>query len=424
MREYFKQGLREIFVRPASHAAPVDGLRAIAILYVLLFHCFFFLQYSFAGKQAYVDWISRFPVWLGWVWQGDKGVDIFFVISGFLIGSILLRDQLTRQAMDLRRFYVHRLARILPLYFFAVFLYGITSKKNTEYFWANLLFVNNFLPAEKLFIPWSWSLTIEVQFYLVIPFVLMALLKLQRPLAGLIALVLGAMLLRAGLTASEPVLYERTFADYFLLKDRAGAVRYAEVLYMNLYTRMGPLLMGVILGYLHVYHAERVRDWLARHRHLGHGLLLGIVALGVYVLLYPDAYIPSSDPRYRMPRYFLYVAMGNNLFGLAVAAILFYALYGDGAGAWIRKILSARFWYPIAQTSYSIYLFHIPFVFVAFLLVYGRGKLAAVSVWQVFATAGVGLGLAFVFGIVTYLLIERPAIRYARGLRKQPSAVK
>ena len=120
MREYFKQGLREVFVRPAGHAAPVDGLRAIAILFVLLFHCFFFLQYSFASKQAYVDWISGFPPWLGWVWQGDKGVDIFFVISGFLIGSILLRDRQNRQAMDLRTFYTHRLARIMPLYLFAV----------------------------------------------------------------------------------------------------------------------------------------------------------------------------------------------------------------------------------------------------------------------------------------------------------------
>jgi peptidoglycan/LPS O-acetylase OafA/YrhL len=154
-----------------SYYPALDGLRGIAIIVVVLFHNFGFLEYFVFG-------------WLG--------VDLFFVLSGFLITNILLNTVGKRHY--LKNFYVRRVLRIFPLYYsvliLTIFVFSqIPSLKSTfQYYFNNQiwfwLFVENWLfaltPLERTnFLNHFWSLAVEEQFYLLWPIVILLVRKLK-----------------------------------------------------------------------------------------------------------------------------------------------------------------------------------------------------------------------------------------------------
>lgn len=170
------------------HFGSLDGLRFICISAVIWHHV---------------------PIWTGlthisvFFARGHVGVDFFFVLSGFLITTLLLREETARGAFSLRAFYWRRALRIIPIYFLVVSIaafYAIVIKGRTEdleilpyYF----LFLSNFLKVEDIgFLSPTWSLSMEEQFYLIWPALLLIVPRrwMLQVLAALIALnVLGAM---------------------------------------------------------------------------------------------------------------------------------------------------------------------------------------------------------------------------------------
>ena len=92
-------------------------------------------------------------------------------------------------------------------------IYGSTVKGNAEYFWANILLINNFLTAEKMFIPWSWSLTIEGQFYLLAPFVIYLFYKTKNYFMPIVGLFLLAGAIRFLLLQNDPAIYTNTMGS-------------------------------------------------------------------------------------------------------------------------------------------------------------------------------------------------------------------
>src|SRR5688572_28211876 len=136
----------------------LDGLRGVAILLVVLYHNFGFI------KQSYFGWL---------------GVDLFFVLSGFLITDILLRTR--SQPGFLRDFYMRRVLRIFPLYYVSLIIFlfilaPLTSAKvewgyylgNQVYFWTylqNWLFIFKD-PGNAHILNHFWSLAVEEQFYI------------------------------------------------------------------------------------------------------------------------------------------------------------------------------------------------------------------------------------------------------------------
>ena len=139
----------------------LDGLRAVAVLIVIFYH--FGLNHYLRPYHILIN--------------GDFGVDIFFVISGFLITTLLLKEKITHHKIDLRRFLIRRILRVIPVaYLFLLALvvlnvaYHFGLKPSN--FAASFLFYKN-LPFQ--FEPYSghfWSLAAEVQFYLIFPILL------------------------------------------------------------------------------------------------------------------------------------------------------------------------------------------------------------------------------------------------------------
>ena len=137
----------------------LDGWRAVSIGLVLVQHS----TMAAGFPPALTPWIKRFDL-------GSLGVQFFFVISGFLITWLLLQEQARHGRISLKHFYLRRALRILPVYFFYLFVLGcLTRYEQPGYLWAaNLTFTTNyFWPPEGT--AHFWSLGVEEQFYLLWP---------------------------------------------------------------------------------------------------------------------------------------------------------------------------------------------------------------------------------------------------------------
>jgi peptidoglycan/LPS O-acetylase OafA/YrhL len=389
----FRDNLRQLFTPPSlNHYSTLDGLRAISILWVIGFHCVFFVS----NTNLDLAIALRNDPLLAWLKYGFRGVDIFFVISGFIISHILMKEHKARDSINLKNFYLRRALRLLPAYYVSLVLYGLLDPAPIENVWANLLYVNNFLPIEQQFMGWAWSLAIEEQFYIVFPIALILLMRIDAryrlPLlaaATLVAVVVYYQLLRTS-PCPVPPPFEAIDANAFLC--------YFNTLYDKFHTRCGALLMGVVVAYLYNY--SHAVAWLDARKSLRRLLL--VVAL---LLLVPASGIVETSGRGVFSAYFVFNYF--YLFSLGIAYIILFTLTESGKRSPVAKLLSSRVWYPIAQLSYSAYLVHPTVIIWAYLTLVEPTRISAPAALVV----GVGLTLVcFVAAGVLHLLVERPAM--------------
>ena len=236
--------------RDRARFSNLDGLRFICISMVLWHHN----PFPSAGAAQIFK-------------RGFLGVDFFFVLSGFLITTLLLREMAQSKAFSLRNFYIRRIIRIIPVYFFvvsAVATYHIVIKGRYEllellpYYY---LFLSNFLTDHIPLLTVTWSLSVEEQYYMLWPFLLLLLpLRFLAPVClSLIALnvagaigVFGTSTLRFGYlhfhlpTATYAPILMGSLAALWL-HNRASFKR----LYVVAHNRYTAVLAGLFLiGYL------------------------------------------------------------------------------------------------------------------------------------------------------------------------------
>lgn len=230
----------------------LNGLRGISILMVVMAH----LRLSWSH-------------WYQLIFNGPLGVSIFFVLSGFLITTICLKEISLTDGLSLKKFYLRRVLRILPvafLYIFIVFLLDRFFHLHIAYFQylAALFFVMNFSyfirnqPAVEL--GHFWSLAVEVQFYLIFPFILK---KSRRGFSWSIIFIVAVLPLLCLLQEyykplNEGFLY--MFTHYFI-KFQSVAVGFLFSLlafnkafdtgWLLRYKTIGNIVAIVVIGYLH-----------------------------------------------------------------------------------------------------------------------------------------------------------------------------
>ena len=287
----------------------LDVLRATAVLGVVAFHV---VQMSPLGGTRLAQ-VTQY---------GAFGVDLFFVLSGWLIGSLLWNELTMHDNVHLMTFWARRALRTVPPYLVAVLLsWGAVAYARQEPFdWGYLFFLQNYYQRIPFFLV-SWSLCIEEHFYAVAPIVAALLLRS----AGLHGLWLGALLLMA-------------------LSPLARGLEYKEVSDFGYSVTATHLrLDGLVVGFFGSYFCSRdgrvtlsvAQAGWARLGLVGSvGALIGLEALGGHVryVLFPTA-----------------LALG---FGFVV-------VYGlDRADAWRGQLMGHWSIRAIALASYSIYLMH------------------------------------------------------------------
>ncbi len=292
--------------------------------------------------------LSRPLLRLGWA--GNLGVDVFFVISGYLIGGMLMREREETGRISLRSFYLRRAMRILPAYALAIVLNFSLGSPNRERAWANLLFVNNFLPFTRQFMAHTWSLAIEEQFYALFPLWLLGLYAMRPRLRTpfLVATILGfaavavTLVLHYGLEVS-------------LVRPNVGEFwRYMDVFFVKPYARFGALFVGVLV--VHLERATSALRALERHPFVATMATAAAVAVMAWVaFVFPEPRGPDGE---RLLLGTLGLALNNYVFAGAVGYLVLVSRARFGVGRAVAAVLGARILHPIAQLSYATYLFH------------------------------------------------------------------
>ena len=237
------------------HIAPLDGLRGTAVLLVLLFH----FAWTFPDQTPLALLLKR-ALWVGWV-----GVDLFFVLSGYLITRGLVRASREPIKVRLRKFWARRVLRIFPLYYIVLILgSGVCLLSSAPIpsvpYWFYLQ--NYALVFDPDVLRWPahfWSLAIEEQFYFLWP-----LFALAAPRRFLVPVSLGLILLC--------VVTRGAMGFDMHLLERAGqhdaAEQVAKIAYRSTPTHMDGLLLGALLAIVGSSDSalrspwRRVRPWL------------------------------------------------------------------------------------------------------------------------------------------------------------------
>jgi peptidoglycan/LPS O-acetylase OafA/YrhL len=297
----------------------IDGLRAIAIGAVILYHA----QINIFGFQLFRG--------------GFIGVDIFFVISGYLITSIILKELVTTGSFSFKNFYERRVRRILPALLFVMLV-------SLPFAWMYLL-PNNFVDFSKsilyslgfssnfyfhysgqqygaesgLFKPFlhTWSLSVEEQYYILFPIVLLIIFKYFRKY--LIHILIFAFVVSLGL------------ADW-------GSRNHPSFNFYVLPTRVWELLAGSILAYFEIRSGHR-----SKHQALN--LILPTIGL----LLISHSILFFDDKMFHPSFYTLSPIIG-------VCLIIWFSNLNEIT----TKVLSTKLFVSIGLISYSLYLWHWP----------------------------------------------------------------
>lgn len=336
---------------PASlgYRADIDGLRAVSILVVLFFH---------AGVPAFSG--------------GFVGVDVFFVISGFLITSIIHKEVKAGQ-FSIARFYERRIRRIFPALFpvlaftlvvaavvfnpidFKVFGESVTA---TTLFSSNILFLrqSGYFDAAATTKPLlhTWSLAVEEQFYIVFPLLLMFIHQYlnNKYLKLLIFITLASFTLNLlGMTAYRT-------ATFYLVPTRAWELLFGSLL---------------ALGELPLPRSQLLRNLLSA---LGLGLIILAVAAFNESTPFPGA---------------------AALVPVLGASLVIYS--GTGGTSAIGRILGVKPMVYVGLISYSLYLWHWP------LLVFAKGLVFRDLTWLETTCL---LLAAFAFSALSLRFVERP----------------
>lgn len=359
----------------SERSAPLDGLRALAAISVLVFHVWLYApggppvpRSSFSDKLLF---------------ELNLGLICFFVLSGFLLYQAFARASLAGGSrVDFKRYAVRRAARIVPAYWVCLagclLLYWLVGPQKmlppAEQLPLFALFAQNYSPATVMEInPVTWTLSIEVALYVVLP------------LIGLAAYRLGPR--RVGLQVA-------------LLVSLIGVtLAWNALVFTGDWRPIGPKVLPAYIGHFALGMLGAL--WFERRRRVRPGPLgagsTALVAFAGAGFVFLGGY--SHEVNGSGITYATFSGLPAALgFALVIAAVA--AGRGPAVG-WLR----ARPLVAIGVISYGIYLWHLPLLLVA--------RHAGLMPDPFLLRVGVVLGLALVAGAASWRLVERPVIRRA-----------
>jgi peptidoglycan/LPS O-acetylase OafA/YrhL len=365
----------------------LHGLRVLAIVSVVQYHVTIFLSHT--------QGISIDPTLVEAAKTVFFGMDLFFVLSGFLIGTILLRSVDSQGSQGAWRFYLRRIFRTFPPYYLVLTLLAVVAPMNATQrhtLWMEYAYLSNYarpLVPDTLMMPWGWSLALEEQFYLGVPLLVFVLYKLRGDKTRLAALgVLWAFPLCARLVAH---FRHPEWSDTDL----------AAALYCRTHTRLDTLVAGIVIAYLQNRWHEPIRDALQRPSVRAALALPSLFCL--WILVNVKSFGDEALPLLRV------FSWGT------LTSIMYFGwllLLLNGGDGWVRRALSLAIFRRMATLGYGVYLLHIPIwgIFGPVLCALAiRARWPGWLVWPL----GIALLMAasLIGAYVMHVLVEKPFLR-------------
>lgn len=350
----------------------LDLLRLLAIIFVLGRHIIWPIPETWSG-----GWRVLLEAWkhMGWT-----GVDLFFVLSGFLVSGLLFSEYKSHGSLFISRFYVRRWWKIYPPFFvltmFFVCIQFFVGTIHWEWVLAELLFVQNYFRGIWGIWEYTWSLAVEEHFYLLLPLTLLLILRRNQnsatPFKHILTLT-GCVMAIAFVLRVLTAYYHPVYS-------------YEQHLYPT-HLRIDSLLFGVAISYLYHFHDKKFVEVLHPWRRW---LILGGCSLFIPAVIFELEETP-----------FLYTA-GFSIFALGSGMLLVGVLLSNIPSHPVINFLA-----KLGSYSYSIYLWHMPI------------RLVIVPVINSALGKSLGYGeqtvlyliLSLVVGILMSKLVEWPVLR-------------
>ena len=342
----------------------LDSLRGLAILLVLGVHV-----------QASPTWAK-----VGWL-----GVDLFFVLSGFLISNLLFSEYKTHGSINLKSFYIRRGFKLYPSFYFlvlATILYcwiaGRGIRPGTAL--AEVTFMQNYFTGL-----WghTWSLAVEEHFYILLPLSLVCMARFApggKPFRGIPVLFLVVAVLCLAARVATWRLMEFQYSTHF----------------QRSHLRFDSLLFGVLLSYYFNFESARISKWTGPYRKR--------LFFGSFLAILPCMILPNSNP-------WVYT-IGFSLAYMSFGGLLLLTLFDERGKLVVNRKsgIAERALAGIGFFSYSIYLWHVP-IAMAFgpLNHWLEEQHVQVNPYCLFV---VYLLVSIVFGSAISKLLELPLLRF------------
>jgi peptidoglycan/LPS O-acetylase OafA/YrhL len=366
----------------------LDGLRGTAILLVAILH------YVAVPGSRLQYFVLRF-VSIGWT-----GVDLFFVLSGFLIGGILL--DVRNSPSRFKTFYARRFFRIIPIYYTWILFYALiviigafvpavaetnVTRSPAQLMGIHSLFLQNIFfrldgPLSDVWFRHTWSLAVEEQFYLVVP-LLITLLSSRTLTKLLISIIVGAPLLRLATVFLAPGDVSSSWLTYTLTLCRADA-----------------LTCGVLAAIL--WRSARFLEWASKKTvalNAGFCVLLG----GVFALWKWSPQPLSLGAR----------TIGYTWMAVFYTVLLFLVLLQRASplarcarAAWLREL---------GSISYCVYIIHRAVLLFTFKLV--LHKTPSLFNWRDAAVTMLAVLLTYALAKLSWLYLEQPLMQLGHAFK-------
>src|ERR1700687_1117416 len=391
----------------SSQIPELDGLRGIAIALVVLFHCFYFNPGPDYNKRDLAHRIILyFERFIAVVWNG---VDLFFVLSGFLIGGILLdvRDS----PRYFKTFYLRRFYRIIPVYYVWILCYIVVVGVAGRFLAALVPHANNDLPSSRywllsqfLFLQnfgilnslpvmagvwfWpTWSLAVEEQFYLIAPFVVRFLSKRALYVFLATSIVMAPAL--------------RLWIYYAVPAQRLGL----GMIYTLMPCRADALGIGILAAIL--WRNASFRRWLSNHG----GALYGLFGLFLAGFVTLARWSPADDSIQMQSVGYTWIAL------FYVLALLLALVRPNGPIACLGRLSGLR---ELGRVSYCLYLIHYGVRFLCQTL--AAAILKHVGSWEGIASSCVAVAISYAIARMSWTYLEDPLLQKGHAFKYWNSA--
>ncbi|MFA6236627.1 MAG: acyltransferase [Bacteriovorax sp.] len=372
----FLKNFRDILLsNPKGHRSQLDFLRFWAIALVFLTH----VRQHFVFDSGIPSWLSEHPILVG----GWVGVDIFFVLSGFLIGGQLWKEFQSEGKINYKNFIIKRSLRIWPL-FYSVLIIFLIIRGPFDQNWAysDFYFLSNYIKEGG--IKGSWSLSVEEQFYILMPLLFLVLSKLKFSLrSGRIFCILALI--------ASPFLRYLSW-KYALTHSPASPQLELKYIYFPFHTHMDGLMLGVLLS--NIYVDEKLK----------HTLNWKPVAVILFIAAACSLVLRMNARIYFNYSFFAY------FFGFALWVLLHTKTF-------LHKIFDWPIFSLVAKLSFGIYLVQRELMEQTSLSIIKIGQsFPPVIHFIIYST--VMFLLCMLVTALTYRFIEWPALEYRKNLLK------
>ena len=365
--------------QPASAIRCINGIRVLSMFWVIGAHTnlWFFVTFTLDNIGSVItDTATQFSYQV--ILNGFFAVDSFFFLSGLLVSYLTMREMSRRKERGAKlanifpfvTYYLHRILRLTPAYAVVVLIVWQLlpslgdgpifsqvvvpgSKLCDQYWWTNLLYINNFYPTNftDICAGWTWYLANDMQFFVISPVMLVPFF-FSAPVGLLITgiILLGSLFWMAVLSGVYDV---GVSSLTLLLQPNSTVGDYVNIYYSKPYCRIPPYLVGIVVGYM-LYKGYKLPFKRIFNTLLYNGMI--VFSLGLTTAVVYGIYELSHGHHYSIAEVISYNVLSRLTWGIALGLLVFVC--HNKYGGWVDKILSWKFWIPLSRLTFLSYLIH------------------------------------------------------------------